>query len=248
MHVLNCDARVYVYDSVAECWLYKFDDYTQLLWFLAKNVSGNLDMAHLKPYKTMYLNNINMGDDYRVWQEVCCTKDGWITKEHVEIRRYMFIDSQNRILDPRKDYDRILELAKSDAMKKPRHAHWYGIAEKDLPVFRQGPVPGTGVRKHGNMIRHPKSFREKRQNTIPETEKFVRAKRRLCHLPDPWNDEDWRPFPKSWKDCTKRQHQWKEKPIRDFSDGFIFATRTQGSKKVILKDVLKLVEKECVDD
>lgn len=226
MHILHYDTRVYIYDCIKECWLYKFDDYDDLLSFLAKNVSGNLDMSHMRPYKTAYLNDINMGEDYRVWQEVHYTRDSWTIKEHVECRRYMFIDSQNRILDPRNDYVRILELANSDEMKVPHNfCRYFHRDEKHLPIFRQDPVPGTGTRKHGTLIRHPKSFREKKQNTDPVLERFVRAKRRLCHLPDPWNDEDWRPFPKSWKDCTKRPHQWKEKPIRKSSDGLFFLKR-----------------------
>lgn len=222
MHHINNDTRIYIYDCIRECWIYKFDNYERLLWFLAKSVAGNLEFRHLTPYKTVYLNNINMGDDYKVWHESRYTSEGWIIKEHVEFRQYMFVDAYNRILDPRNDYKRILELANSEEMTRSRYLYRYWrVDDKHLPEFRNGPVPHTGVRGHGSCIRHPKVMNEKRYNSDPETMQFVRPSRRVHLLPDPWADEDWRPRNKSWKDCTKRPHQWKEKPSNDVA-GFHF--------------------------
>lgn len=205
--------RCYMYDCINERWLYAFQDYDNLLLFLAREVRQNFDLKFLHPFKSRYLNDINMtGEDVRVWDEIIWTNGMPCKKEHVVLRQYMFIDENHRIIDPRCDYARIKELAeKEDGNVRYMPLVFKNLSkdDKNLPEFRREPVPRTGKRKHGNCIRHPQSFREKKQNVDPETMQFVRPSRRLCHLPDPWEDEKWRPYPKSWKDCTKRKHQWK---------------------------------------
>lgn len=225
VYIINNDTRIYLYDCIRERWLYVFEDYNHLLKFLASDVAGNLDSSYMKPFKSRYLNEINMGNDVLVWDTVTYTKDGPIIRQHIENRTYMFIDANNRLVDPRCDYRNILEMSKSDEFANQKYNRFfrrYKENENNLPVYRQDPIPGTGVRKHGTIIRHPKSMSEKRYNSDPEMKDFIRPSRRLCHLPDPWDDERFRPCPKSWKDCTKRKHQWKETPIRDDSDGCCF--------------------------
>ena len=226
MYKIERDTHVYIYDCIQERVLSQFDDYNDLLWFLALEVRGSLDGYRKQPYKTEYLNEINMGNDCITWWAPKYMMGEWIGYIcHSYTRRYMFLDAYNRLLDPRRDYARILELAKSDAMNpRPWHFNYWGVEAKYLPEFRRGPVPGTGVRNYRSRIRHPQMMNEKRQNSDPETMQFVRPSRRVNNLPNPWMDEDWRPYYKSWKDCTKRPHQWKEKPCRDDSAGFIFFT------------------------
>ena len=214
MHNFENNSRIYMYDCLNQKWLYVFPSYDDLLLFLAKEVKKNADLSFLKPFKSRYLNDINMtGEDVKVWNEIYYSNGMPHVKEHVELRQYMFIDEQYRTIDPRCDYKHIQELAEqelTDVRYMPLVFKNLSKDDNNLPEFRKEPVPRTGKRKHGNIIRHPQSYREKRQNSDPEHYDFVRASRRLCHLPDPWEDEKFRPFPKCWKDCTKRKHQYKE--------------------------------------
>ena len=215
MYNFETKSRIYLYDCVDQKWLYVFSDYENALRFLAREVYKNKELTFLKPFKSRYLNDINMtGEDVQVWNEIYYMNGFPHKREHVELRRYMFMDEEYRIIDPRRDYAQILKFAEEEndnVRYMPLVFRNLYKDEKNLPEFRREPVPRTGKRKHGNIIRHPQSFREKKQNADPEYYEFVRPSRRLCHLPDPWDDEKFRPFPKCWKDCTKRKHQYKDK-------------------------------------
>ena len=76
--------------------------------------------------------------------------------------------------------------------------------------FRNGPVPGTGVRgRFSNAYRHPKTTQERRANQGYEG--YVRGRRTGYNLPSSWDDvgrSNW--HSKSWKNQKVRK-QWQKR-------------------------------------
>jgi hypothetical protein len=66
------------------------------------------------------------------------------------------------------------------------------------------------ARKEGYCRRFKTVMNEKR--VAQRDEEYIRGKRKTNNLPNPWGwEEKWRKDNhKSWKDRTKRRHQWRE--------------------------------------
>lgn len=56
-----------------------------------------------------------------------------------------------------------------------------------------------------------RTLQEKKKNSDPEIEKYVRNKRRWKNLPDGYTDTKWirKIYDKSWKTRVKKEHQWQ---------------------------------------
>lgn len=78
--------------------------------------------------------------------------------------------------------------------------------QKNIVKYRHDPVPHTSCfRPSRGCLRHMRTTQERRWSfAYPE---FVRGKRTAPNIPNAW-DDDFRPWPKSWKDCTKKRKQW----------------------------------------
>lgn len=204
-----------LYDLSKGCYIKTFETKNDMIRFLAyhqrlnewygnyrKGLEGQLG------YYNHYLDNINLtfNDTIRVY-------DGPSEFKYF-IRPYVFIDPDDRIIDPREYIDEIINFYKANqSIKREYNAYYYYKYVKCLPEFREGPVPGTGKRHQhrGSYYRIPKTIRDKRTNCIEEHKEFIRGKRSNKHLPDPWDEytrSDRRS--KSWKDQSKKKHQWEK--------------------------------------
>lgn len=212
------DLKIYkIYDVNKECFIATFDTLEEMLVRIANKQTvdswcGTYRKGLEKEwgYSNHYLDNVNMTfNDIKVWHKY----DG---VEEVYLRDYVFLDPDNRIIDPREYIDRILEIVEdlsyyNKKYRKPsKYSLYYRCYEKSsVPYFREGPVPGTGkARWHrGSYYRHPKTTNEKRKAAIVEDKEFIKPSRRIHHLADVY-DEIPRHFEKSWKSQSKKRKQW----------------------------------------
>ena len=120
------------------------------------------------------------------------------------LRRYVVFDDLFRIIDVRMYRKKILSYGCHFRPRKYKPHSKAAYDEKTKPEFRRGPVRGTGGR-YGHYYRHPKTFAEIRNNSIPEYKQFVRKSR--IELPTVWDDLV-RNQSRCWKDQGKKRKQW----------------------------------------
>lgn len=88
--------------------------------------------------------------------------------------------------------------------------------------FRLDPVPFTSCfRPNGRYYRKPRTRQELRLNCDPMHAEYTRGKRRRKQLPNDWDDIWFGRQGRSWKNCTNRKHQYKEKrqmKVEDIED------------------------------
>ncbi|MBO6163842.1 MAG: hypothetical protein J6N77_02210 [Lachnospiraceae bacterium] len=89
--------------------------------------------------------------------------------------------------------------------KDVRYYDAWGIAP--LPcIYRRDPVPHTGRYRSDIHCRNVRCwFRSYRADRIPEYQKYVRKK---AMVPNMWDLEPWENTSRSWKENTKKRHQW----------------------------------------
>lgn len=203
------DLKIYKIYNVSTGYFERtFDTLEELLEFLSRHQhsgwwgSYRAGLESMFGYCNSYLDEVNM-----TFNDTKHITWGSKDEENYILRTYVFLDPDNRIIDPRDYIEEIIKISKMD--KPIRHYRYYRYGEKNLPEFRKGPVPGTGVRHEhrGSYFRHPKTMNEKRQAAIVEYKEFVSPKRNVRNLPDAWND-DGRCRSKSWKDQSKKRKQW----------------------------------------
>lgn len=205
------DLKVYkIYDVNNGYFIRTFDTFTELLEFLARHQHVDSWWGEYRPglegvfgYCNTYLDDVNMNfnDKKYVSRELSPTSY-WI-------RSYLFLDEENRIFDPRKYINEIIDIIKNNKFTKRKRYGYRCFYESQLPDFRKGPVPGTGVRHNhrGSYYRHPKTMNEKRQSANVEYKEYIPPKKHILNIPDAW-DEIPRSKSKSWKDQTKKRKQW----------------------------------------
>lgn len=148
-----------------------------------------------RPLDNPILSDVNMnGNDVDVVRD-------WLGNEvGRRTRRFMIIDEDDRILDPRdmrteieEAFRRVLEERKSRRRLPPCR-------------FRMDPIPNAGRRRRSPRFRKERNwFHNFRLDSIPEHERFVRKK---AVVPNGWDDEPWESESRSWKNCGKVKRQW----------------------------------------
>lgn len=125
-----------------------------------------------------------------------------------ELRPYAFVDPWFKIIDLRNYVDKIMFYA-TIPKKKIKWNRLSHCNKCDIPEFRKGPIPMTGVNHshRGSLYRHPKTLNEMKLNSDVEEKEYVRPKRRPNNLPNVW-DEKIRHIDKSWKTNSKKRKQW----------------------------------------
>ena len=201
---------VWIFDTHQEAFIYYFPTFQDALKFLAshqKQSCVDFDVHNA------YLDDINLGNDKKFyWYKNPCWKDevnDYLNDGYIYTKRkYIFVDDDNRYIDFRLYNEEIENLAKTGDIKYeciPKQRT--GRGKPSGLIFRVDPVPGTGLnRHHCKWLRHIKTTNEKRQNSDPEVESFIRPARRSNNLPSLYDDIP-RHCSRSWKDNKKRK-QW----------------------------------------
>ena len=183
-----------------------FSSETELILFLAKHFRE--DIFYKKLYNS-YFENLNMnGKDKINYGQAYVPY-----REDYHIRSYLFIDSDNRIIDIRDYYD--IAVQKYEELKNKRISR-----EKPQPEYgerlylygnrsfryRIDPVPYISNKKrYGRYLRRVKTTQELRNNEHCEYKKFVRGKRK--NLPT-YYDDILIKYQRSWKKHSKQRKQW----------------------------------------
>ena len=187
--------KYYLFEANQEGWACKnvFTDYDHLIRYLASFQSGKLDWSEGKPYYNNWVLDrisINFQDEY-------VTSD-WFGNTERYTRPHVFMDEEDRIVDPRDFYDDII------AYEKPPYERKY-----PYHVFRRGPVPGTGHRRHGHYWRSVHYGQIVRMIKHPNFKEYGR-KRRYQNMDQIYFDYPIRYYDKSWKSSTKCRKQWEK--------------------------------------
>lgn len=199
----NNNTKFYIFDCCNNVYIREFNSEDELIDFLGKSFYKCIDGS----FYSKYLNNINMnGNDVRI-SPVFNENTDYVT------RPFIFIDSDNRIIDARKYREEILKRINSG-----KYEHNFSKTEKNLHYgdvlcswrgsfrYRIDPVPGTSSRhRYVYFLRFPRTSNEIKQNSIPSHKDFVRPSRRK--LPTSWDDIP-RYSQKSWKEQGKKRKQW----------------------------------------
>ena len=122
------------------------------------------------------------------------------------IRPYVFFNQDLSIVDTRLFYNDIIK-AKEELSNK-RYYNSYLEKRYKGHIFRQNPVPYTGKRR-ANSCRNVKYGRIIRDLRNPENKDFIR-KKRYYDILEPYFDLPYKKETKSWKEQTKRRHQWEK--------------------------------------
>ena len=206
MYTNNQNTKTYLFDFYKNRYVVEFDCEEDLINFLGQAFYKSF----WEGYRNHYFDEINCNGNDMV--NFAGIKNG---EDACYIRRYMFIDENNRIIDVRNYYQEAF-----DRYKKGMYKYRYDNVCDDLQYgdilvqrwskqtfrYRIDPVPNI---RHGGgyrgYIRHMKTTQELRQNADVEYEEFVRPKRRK--LPTCWDDIP-RGLQRSWKKQSKKRKQW----------------------------------------
>lgn len=208
---------IYLYDYQKEEVVQKFPSREDVLKFLAENTSKR---EFEREYRNEFLDNINMtgNDILTVFMWTRDDLDKMSQKSETYLRRYCFIDGNDATIDFRNDWKKIkkyYEEKKFDYVvlmksKRKHRWHWRFWNDSYKPEFRKDPIPYTGKRR-SRYFRTFSCVAEMRMNAAPEYKSFVRPKRNQNSLLRIgfWEDSRSRSKSKSWKDCTKKRHQYE---------------------------------------
>lgn len=190
--------KYFIYDCISEKYITTCENFEELIAYIAK--------FNYVPWWSSEKTENRFLEDYNCTMKdtnSCCDYDD---NFHRYPRKYVVFDSLFRIIDVRIYKEKILSYEinyKNRKWKNPYLKYYY---EKNLPKFRNGPIPHTGTKyRRGGFYRYPRTFNEIRQNSIPEYKEFVRDRRK--HLPTVW-DDIVRGHSRSWKDQSKKRKQW----------------------------------------
>lgn len=118
------------------------------------------------------------------------------------LRQFVVKDSLDRVIDLRAYVDDIQTIVDSLSAKIYRKTYKHSFK------YRQEPVPLTGHWfKYCGFRYNMHTANEKRQNSDPEIQQFVRKARNVSNLPDPWDDIA-RHSERSWKHHKKIKKQY----------------------------------------
>lgn len=215
MYNVNNSTAIYLYDYSVGGYTHKFPTYDDTLKFVA-SCGVHLDWAN-NITNNRIIDNLNVtGNDTIVY------RNPFSSNFETYLRSYMFVDDDDRVIDVRNDMKTIEYYYENgifdytDCWKpKRKHSRFY-FGPTPTVEFRNGSVPYINSH-HCHYGRNCSMMNEMRRNADPEMKEFVRAKRNKTHLSNILWDADWRSRCKSvsWKDCTKRRHQYKDKKNRN---------------------------------
>lgn len=205
--------KYYIYDCYERTYLTTFDSEEELIDWLVKTTLKSYYWER-KGLQNKYLDNINITGKDTQW----LTIDVGVSK--LFTRQYIFIDSDNRIIDARKYWeivkekinnkkdsnydDRIPEDVKHGDVLY-RYSWWKG--HEGRYRYRCGPVPNTAYHWRGKGYRRPRTFNEMKKNSDPEYKDYTRGRRK--HLPHYWDELPISSHGiKSWKNNSKKKKQW----------------------------------------
>lgn len=143
-----------------------------------------------KVYRNTYLDEINLtGNDTRI--------PASFTSYHKELRHYMFMDSQYKVIDVRNWYSEIMKKTSS-------YPHYFSYEYHEKRQLRS--------HKHQGRHRHTTySFRKIKYKHVlrdrhnKEDAPYIRKK----GIADPYYASGLRKISGSWKDQSKKRHQWE---------------------------------------
>jgi hypothetical protein len=178
-----------------------FSSYNDLIYFLASNQRGEKEIFDKKLcYNNVYLDEINLT------LNDCYSSINNNGEKVYYIRPYVFFNQDLSIVDTRSFYNDIIK-AKEELSNK-RYYNSYLEKRYKGHIFRQNPVPYTGKRR-ANSCRNVKYGRIIRDLRNPENKDFIR-KKRYYDILEPYFDLPYKKETKSWKEQTKRRHQWEK--------------------------------------
>lgn len=218
------DTRIYLYSWSQQKFVRTFADLDEVMQFIAREMNNLFPSVRSWKFKgrnfdTTYLGDLNCtgNDQYsetyttQSWnEELQMYSYDWHTK--VFTKEWTFVDAQNRSIDVRM-YEEQIRKYHEEFKNAPRKPYvpmkfYLNHNNKNLVDFRADPVPGTGKHYYGHCTRTcPRIMQEARYNTDPDYEQFVRGHRKPRNLYGFYHG--WRHESKSWKDCTKKRHQWE---------------------------------------
>ena len=199
------EVKIYLFDFHKNAYVREFENEEELINFLAKTYH----CSFFGEYRNPYIDSINMnGNDtetfYNIFDVIGHT-----------VRKYLFIDKNNRIIDVRKYKDVVLERYKAlrEKKEKDQENFWTSLSHGDkLYVYdgtpyryRMDPVPHLIRRRGCSWLRHMRTTQELRQNSIPEYKEYVHSKRN--YIPTLYDDIP-RETQRCWKAQSKKRKQW----------------------------------------
>ena len=173
-----------------------FDSEEALIrWFAGRNSNAFWSMKKTNSLFDEIAMNWNDTKSSAVWDPDLLK---YVTSK--EPRTLMVFDEFDRIIDPRKFKDKILNYEFSYGSYCYKR---YGKYE-----FRRGPVPNIHriSRHRGSYYRRVRTTQERRMAVDKEIQAYIRGKRKFRSLPNSW-DEIPREFDHSWK-AKKMKKQW----------------------------------------
>jgi hypothetical protein len=164
-------------------------------WFAGRNSSVFWSKKKTNSLFDEIAMNWNDTKTHAVWDQ---NHSHYVMKK--EPRTLMVFDEYDRIIDPRKFKDQILNYEFSYGNFRYRR---YGEYE-----FRRGPVPGIHRRTYhrSSYYRRVKTTQERRIAVDRQIRSYIRGRRNFRSLPSSW-DEIPREIDHSWK-AKKIKKQW----------------------------------------
>lgn len=132
--------------------------------------------------------------------------------------KYVIIDGLHRIINIDNYYEQTFRLAKKHIEeickiareeKDKDNSFTYPENHNKYGIYRCTPVPNTRKYRGGPSQKVRKTARIHKLYADPEQKEYNRGSRR--EVPSWWDDFSFRHPQKSWKEQSKRSHQWKEK-------------------------------------
>lgn len=180
-----------------------FNNYNELITFLAHyqiREKENIDNKLI--YNNCYLDGINLT------LNDCSNYINCKGEKISYIRPYVFFNEDLAIVDTREFYEDVIKMKEFLSKRKFSGYNFYWDEIYKNHIFRQTPVPFTGKRR-GGSCRNVKYGRIIRDLKNPENKEFIR-KKRYYDILEPYFDLPYKKETKSWKEQTKRRHQWEK--------------------------------------
>lgn len=203
MYQVEKNTKFYIFDCCKKVYIKEFDSEDVLIEFLAKDFYLYLN----GDFYSEYFYNLNMNGN-----DIAVASFFFDERYDYKLRPYIFLDSDDRIIDIRDYKEEIVKrvkdrINKENLTKKEKDFCYNDVLYNQHGRFcyRVGPVPNAFYYRRYHGIRHPKTINEIRQNFIPEYKSFIRPKRK--NIPTAWDNIPRIPQ-KSWKKQSKKRKQW----------------------------------------
>ena len=211
MYDVNNLEVIYLYDYALKGCTQKFPSYDDALKFIASTCYYNVwDKRLVSDY--LDLLNITGNDTVVYTSPFSGINDAYL-------RRYVFLKEDESVVDVRNDIEIIKYYYENQIIdykvcwkEKRKHSRWRRFDYTPKAEYRRDPIPYISS-KHSHYGRNCNIMNEMRRNADPEMKEFVRSKRNVKKLSNILWDADWRSRERShsWKDCSHRRHQYKDK-------------------------------------